>query len=56
VNQKHDLFGISRTNLLVDLGHPTHSPHASPIPGLADIGENDGAQHPGDVVGLMKSA
>ena len=51
---QHVMSEAVERRLLDILGHPTHSPYGNPIPGLAELGEKEGDQIPGDTVALAK--
>jgi DtxR family transcriptional regulator, Mn-dependent transcriptional regulator len=43
---EHVMSETVERRLLEVLGHPTASPYGNPIPGLAELGETDGAAYP----------
>jgi DtxR family transcriptional regulator, Mn-dependent transcriptional regulator len=51
---QHVMSEAVERRLLDILGHPTHSPYGNPIPGLAELGEKEGDDVPGDMVALTK--
>jgi DtxR family transcriptional regulator, Mn-dependent transcriptional regulator len=55
---QHVMSEAVERRLLDILGHPTHSPYGNPIPGLAELGEKEGADiaedAAGDIVALAK--
>jgi DtxR family transcriptional regulator, Mn-dependent transcriptional regulator len=51
---QHVMSEAVERRLLDILGHPTHSPYGNPIPGLAELGEKEGDQIPGDTVALTQ--
>jgi hypothetical protein len=51
---QHVMSEAVERRLLDILGHPTQSPYGNPIPGLAELGEKEGDEIPGDMVALTK--
>jgi DtxR family transcriptional regulator, Mn-dependent transcriptional regulator len=51
---QHVMSEAVERRLLDILGHPTHSPYGNPIPGLAELGEEERAQIPDEMVALAK--
>jgi DtxR family transcriptional regulator, Mn-dependent transcriptional regulator len=51
---QHVMSEAVERRVLDILGHPTQSPYGNPIPGLAELGEKEGADMPGDIVALTK--
>jgi DtxR family Mn-dependent transcriptional regulator len=49
---QHVMSEAVERRLLDILGHPTQSPYGNPIPGLAELGEKEGDEIPGDMVAL----
>jgi DtxR family transcriptional regulator, Mn-dependent transcriptional regulator len=49
---QHVMSEAVERRLLDILGHPTRSPYGNPIPGLAELGETEGDDIPGDAVAL----
>ena len=49
---QHVMSEAVERRLLDILGHPTHSPYGNPIPGLAELGEKEGDELPGEMVAL----
>jgi DtxR family Mn-dependent transcriptional regulator len=49
---QHVMSEAVERRLLDILGHPTQSPYGNPIPGLAELGEKEGDEIPGEMVAL----